>query len=139
MIKIAGCLLALATLLVGCTVVDPRTGVATTVVPVSGVDAFGNPTLNWVPLAQAGLVVPAGPDDYDYDVDPVVYPDDVDVVYLQSHGYYWHHGHYHRWHGGGPRLAQDRNGHIFHTRGAVAHAGFHPGAVRRAPVTFRKK
>jgi hypothetical protein len=140
-----GCLSALVTVFSGgCTVYDAK-GRPTTVVPIMGTDEYGNPTLNWVP---ASAVTGAGPypgpvvvaDDYDYSEDPIVYPDDFDPGYLEVHGFYYHNGHYHHWHDGGPRhwaahhgVVRDRTGNIIR-RGSV---------VRRAPirttVAFKKK
>jgi hypothetical protein len=138
-----GCLTALATMFLetGCDTVD-ASGHHVTLVPIMGTDQFGNPTMNWVPAASItaagqypGPAAGDGPDDYDYDVDPIVYPDDFDAVYLQSHGFYYHHGHYHRWHDGGPRVVRDHNGHI--VRGSVVRRG--PAAARHTTTVVRKK
>jgi hypothetical protein len=109
-----------------------------------GTDQFGNPTMNWVPassITAAGVYGGSGPaeglDDYDYGVDPIVYPDEFDAVYLQSHGFYYHHGHYHRWHGGGPRIVRDRNGHVI--RGSVVMRGPGPATARHTTTTVSKK
>jgi hypothetical protein len=106
-------------------------------VPIVGTDQFGNPTMNWVPASSitatslyAAPRSAEGPDDYDYDADPIVYPDEFDAAYLESHGFYYHRGHYHRWHDGGPRIVRDRSGHIIRSSARSS-------VVRRGSVTVR--
>jgi hypothetical protein len=135
---ILGVLTALATLFLetGCDTVDAK-GHHVTLVPIMGTDQFGNPTMNWVPASgiTAGALYAApgpaeAPDDYDYDVDPIVYPDEFDATYLESNGFYYRHGHFHRWHDGGPRIVRDRSGHIIRS-------GARSSVVRRGSVTVR--
>ena len=132
------------TFLGGCTVYDAK-GRPTTVVPIMGTDEYGNPTMTWV--SASGLTGAApypapmeASDDYDYSVDPVVYPDDFDPGYLEGHGFYFHNGHYHRWHGGGPRywaarhgVGRSRNGQIVRRSNAVHRL------PTRTTVSVRKK
>lgn len=69
-------------------------------------------------------------DDYDYSVDPIVYPDDSDPGYLEVHGIYFHNGHYHRWHGGGPRYWVAHHGAVRSRNGQTIRRS---NAVRRLP------
>jgi hypothetical protein len=126
----------------GCDTVDAH-GHHVTLVPIMGTDQFGNPTMNWVPastITATGPVAVEGPDDYDYDADPVVYPDDIDPGYLDAHGFYFHNGHYHHWHGGGPRywaahhgVVRDRNGNVIRRGNAGRRV------ATRTTVVVRKK
>jgi hypothetical protein len=140
-----GCLTVLATtFLGGCTVYDAN-GRPSTVVPIMGTDEYGNPTMTWV--SASGLLAGApysGPvvasDGYDYSVDPIVYPDDFDPGYLEVHGFYFHNGHYHRWHGGGPRYWAAHHGVVRNRNGQIIRRG---NVARRLPtrttVAVRKK
>jgi hypothetical protein len=136
MLVVFECLVAFVPIFLGgCTVYDAH-GQPSTVVPIMGTDEYGNPTMTWVsasalpgPVPSPGSVVAS--EDYDYEVDPIVYPDDFEPGYLEAHGFYFHHGHYHRWHGGGPRYWAAHHGAL---RGRNGHTIQRNSVTRRLPV-----